>query len=322
MIKLLADKHAMPEFEYVKEVILHFFPLDYFEIFVTRLFDKKITNYKLPEYEDATTEKAQYKHTSYTKAYDKDFEGIESQNRLRSYSGEIASTLKAYGLDTTKFWYLCLMIKDFVEGATKKGCIIGTATHRSEIFDLIKQLNSLKPDLFPSMEPKDIEMELCLKIKKKNSKNAKNITVTKNGHTLLLIQEALSSFILANSNRSTRVDSPVFDPKALSFLKEEKSLRGKIALFYRYLIWFLKKQTVDKEFISNSKFSVPISKNLLIARMAYFTGLTDNENFLNKDGEYLRTYISGYEKVKIDTINMYYDASLIDNIRKMQNLNM
>jgi len=65
MIKLLADKHAMPEFEYVKEVILHFFPLDYFEIFVTRLFDKKITNYKLPEYEDATTEKAQYKHTSY-----------------------------------------------------------------------------------------------------------------------------------------------------------------------------------------------------------------------------------------------------------------
>ena len=56
--------------------------------------------------------------------------------------------------------------------------------------------------------------------------------------------------------------------------------------------------------------------------MAYFTSLTDNEDFLNKDGEYLRTYISGYEKVKIDTINMYYDASLIDNIRKMQNLNM
>lgn len=322
MIKLLANKNAMPEFEYVKEVILHFFPLDYFEIFVTRLFDKKITNYKLPEYEDATTEKAQYKHTSYTKACDKDFEGIESQNRLRSYSGEIASTLKAYGLDTTKFWYLCLMIKDFVEGATKKGCIIGTATHRSEIFDLIKQLNSLKPDLFPSMEPKDIEMELCLKIKKKHSKNAKNITVTKNGHTLLLIQEALSSFILANSNRSSRVDSPVFDPKALSFLKEEKSLHVKIALFYRYLIWFLNKQTVNKEFISNSNYSVPTSKNLLIARMAYFTGLTDNEDFLNKDGEYLRTYISGYEKVKIDTVNMYYDASLIDNIRKMQDLNM
>jgi len=105
------------------------------------------------------------------------------------------------------------------------------------------------------------------------------------------------------------------------------ALRVKIALFYRYLIWFLNKQTVDKKFISNSNYSVPTSKNLLIARMAYFTGLTDNEDFLNKDGEYLRTYISGYEKVKIDTFNMHYDASYedqmtIDFIRKMQNLNM
>jgi hypothetical protein len=119
----------------------------------------------------------------------------------------------------------------------------------------------------------------------------------------------------------------VFDPKALSFLKEDKSLPVKIALFYRYLIWFLNKRTVDKEFISNSNYSVPTSKNLLIARMAYFTGLTDNENFLSKDGAYLRAYISGNEDVKIDTINMYYDVSykdqvIMDIIRKMQELNV
>jgi hypothetical protein len=131
-------------------------------------------------------------------------------------------------------------------------------------------------------------------------------------------------FLNANSKRTTRVDCPVFDPKALTFLKEDKSLPVKIALFYGFLFWFLDKQTVDKEFISNGNYSVPTSKNLLIARMAYFTGLTDNEDFLNKDGAYLRAYISKYEDVKIDTINMYYDVSqvLIDIIRKMQELNM
>jgi hypothetical protein len=322
------DYYSEPLLEYVKEVIENFWPDEYLIRFVTRLFDKEIANCKQAEYEDAVTEE-HFVHTSYQELHANKFKGAYTPNEQRSYSGEISGTLRFYGLDSSKFWYLCLMIKDFVEGATKEGCLIQTATHRSEISNLLTQLELLKPDIFPSitMEPKDVEMELCLKIKKKNSKNAKNITVTKNGHTLLLIQEALSSFLNANSKRTTRVDCPVFDPKALSFLKEDKSLPVKIALFYRYLIWFLNKRTVDKEFISNSKYSVPTSKNLLIARMAYFTGLTDNENFLSKDGEYLRAYISGYENVKNDTINMHYDASykdqvVMDIIRKMQELNM
>ncbi len=317
-----------PLLDYVREVTTNFWPEEYLIRFVTRLFDKEIADYKLAEYVDATTEK-HFKHSSYLKLKANKFEGTYTPNKQKPYSGEIAGTLKSYGLDISKFWYLCLMIKDYVVGATKEGCPILTATHRSEIIDLITQLDSLKPDSFPSitMESKDVEIELCLKIKKKHSKNAKNITITKNGHTLLLIQEALKSFLYANSKRTTRVDCPVFDRKALSFLKKDKSQPVKIALFYRYLIWFLKKQTVDKEFISNSKYSVPISKNLLIARMAYFTGLTDNENFLSKDGDYLRAYISGYEDVKNDTINMHYDASfkdqvIIDIIRKMQKLNM
>lgn len=317
-----------PLLDYVREVTTNFWPEEYLIRFVTRLFDEEIANYKLDEYVDAATEKY-FKHSSYRELHASKFKGAYTPNEQHPYSGEIAGTLKAYGLDMSKFWYLSLMVKDYVVGATKEGCPIMTATHRSEIIDLITQLDSLKPDSFPSitMEPKGVEMELCLKIKKKHSKNAKNITVTKNGHTLLLIQEALRSFLNANSKRTTRVDCPVFDPKTLSFLKKDKSLPVKIALFYRYLIWFLNKQTVDKEFISNSKYSVPISKNLLIARMAYFTGLTDNENFLSKDGDYLRAYISGYEDVKIGTINMNYDVSykdqvIMDIIRKMQELNM
>ena len=316
------DYYSEPLLEYVKEVIENFWPDEYLIRFVTRLFDKEIANCKQAEYEDAVTEE-HFVHTSYRELHANKFKGAYTPNEQRSYSGEIAGTLRSYGLDPSKFWYLCLMIKDFVEGATKEGCLIQTATHRSEISDLLTQLELLKPDIFPSitMEPKDVEMELCLKIKKKHSKNAKNVTVTKSRHTLLLIQEALNSFLNENSNRTVKMDSPVIDTGNVKFLNRDKSLPVKIALFYHYLIWFLSKRQIDKGVVNNSIYSVSTSKNLLITRMAYFTGLADNENFLSKEGEYLRKYISGYENVKIDTVNMHYDMSedeqtMVDIFRK------
>jgi len=319
-----ANIESWPVFEYVKEVIENFWPEEYFDRFVTRLFDNKIINFKLSEYDDATTEKARFKHTSYMKAYDKDFEGIDRPNRLGSYSGEIASTLKAYDLDISKFWYLCLMIKDYVEGGTQKGCMINTTTHRSEIIKFISQLDFLKSEDFSSfsMPPKDLEIELCLKIRKKSNKNAKNLSITSNVHTLLLIQEALNSFLNSNSKRSLKMDCPVIDVKSFNFLKEDKSPHVKIALFYHYLIWFLNKRAVNKEYVSNSKFFISTSKNLLISRMAYYSGLTDNENFLIMDGDYLRSYISGYEDTIIDTLNAHYDMpengqSFIDVFHKI-----
>ena len=304
------DYYSEPLLEYVKEVTDNFWPEEYLIRFVTRLFDKEIADYKLAEYVDAATEK-HFKHSSYRELHASKFKGTYTPNEQHPYSGEIAGTLKAYGLDMSKFWYLCLMVKDYVVGATKEGCLIQTATHRSEICNLLTQLELLKPDIFPSitMEPKDVEMELCLKIKKKHSKNVKNVTVTKSRHTLLLIQEALNSFLNANSNRTIKVDSPVIDNGNIKFLNKDKSLPVKIALFYHYLIWFLSKRQIDKRVVNNSIYSVSTSKNLLITRMAYFTGLTDNENFLCKEGEYLRKYISGYENVKIDTVNMHYDMS-------------
>ena len=216
------------------------------------------------------------------------------------------------------------MIKDYVEGGTQKGCMINTTTHRSEIIKFISQLDFLKPEVFPSfsMPPKDLEIELCLKIRKKSNKNAKNLSITSNVHTLLLIQEALNSFLNSNSKRSLKMDCPVIDVKSFNFLKEDKSPHVKIALFYHYLIWFLNKRAVNKEYVSNSKYFISTSKNLLISRMAYYSGLTDNENFLIMDGDYLRSYISGYEDTIIDTLNAHYDMpeygqSFIDVFHKI-----
>ena len=300
-----------PLLDYVKEVADEFWSEIYPARFAERLLNHNISNYKLDEYLDAATEKRHFKHTSFSKLYNNEINNSSSPERGTANSGEIASTLKAYGLDISKFWYLCLMIKDCVEGQTKKGCLVVNATHRSIIKELISQLDQLKPDDYPipSLKPKDIEMELCLKIKIKGRKNAHNVTITRNSYTLLVIQEALQSFLKINSKRTFKLDSPATNLKQFEFLKEDLSQPVKIALFYHYLIWFLNRQKVNKDYINNSIYSVSTSKNLLVTRMAYYTGLTDNRNFLQKDAYYLRTYISGYEDNKVNTLNAYYDMT-------------
>ena len=313
---------SYPLFEYIKEITDEFWPESYPSEFAKRLSSDRITNYRLDEYLIAATEEQHFKHTSFYKLYRNEIDATSPEREV-SYSGEIAATLKAYGLDISKFWYLCLMIRDYVEGQTKKGCLILEVTHRKEIRDFISQLEQLKPDNYLDFTstPNDIEVELCLKIKKKGSKYAKNITVTKHSHTLLLIQEALESFLKSNTKRDLKLDVPAISFKQVEVLKDDLGLPTKVSLFYRYLMWFLKKREVDKEFVNNyGIFSVSTSRNLLATRMAYFTGLTDNRNFLEKDGSYIRTYISSYEDVKVNTINHYYDIdfkTLLELRKKM-----
>ena len=85
---------------------------------------------------------------------------------------------------------------------------------------------------------------------------------------------------------------------------KKKILRAQLALFYRYLKWFLDKQEIDSEYVNNSTYTVSTSKDLLISRMSYFTGLTDNEKYL---GGHLRSDISKYEDVEDDILNQCYE---------------
>ena len=330
--KNLQDYNSEPLLEYVREVTDHFWPEEEYLIrFVTRLLDNRITNYKLTAYENAATETEPFIPPSYLDSYEKDFAGLSSPKRTgRPYYGELAGTLKVYGLDTSKFWYLCLMIKDLVEGATKKGCLIQAATPRRQITELISQLEQLKPYEFSYdyMKSKNVEIELSLKIKNKKGKNSKRVLITNNRHTLLLIHEAIQSYLNTNEKESTKMDIPIINGlEDYIFLKEDERERVKLSLFYQYLIWFLDRRTVDKEYANSSIYTVSKSKNLLITRMAYFTGLTDNDSFIKKDGEYLRTYISGRENVKLNTFNAYYDVSEVfefymDYIEKLQMNNL
>ena len=55
---------------------------------------------------------------------------------------EIQSTLDAFGLDSNKFWYLCLFLKDYVKGQTTNA-IKTNPTHREELSNLLYELNKM-----------------------------------------------------------------------------------------------------------------------------------------------------------------------------------
>ena len=52
-------------------------------------------------------------------------------------------TLKAYRLDISKFWYLCICIKDWVEGQTCEGARIDNLTSRQELQAIVDEIDKL-----------------------------------------------------------------------------------------------------------------------------------------------------------------------------------
>jgi len=329
MLREILFYNNEPLLEYVTDVSNYFWPLravfDYDKIdmdnysifpsrnpstFAKRYHENQISNFRLDKYIEAVRETAHFRHSSYFDSYHTNFAIINAPQRRKSYSGEIAGTLIAYNLDISKFWYLCLMIKDYVEGQTAKGCILLDTTHREEISQLISLLNILSPkeESNKISTSEDVDIELIINVKNKKSKMQRHIPISANGQTLTLIKNALQAFLNKNPDECFLLDSPVVNWKRLKCLRADKSLPVKLALFYRYLSWFLNRQNINEEYVKENQYFISTSKNLLISRMAYFTGLTNSDKFLKGDANYLRTYISGKEDVEVNTINKYYDV--------------
>ena len=75
------------------------------------------------------------------------FAGYISTDREQKYltSEEVQDTLKAFHLDADKFWYLCLAIKDVVEGYTDDA-IKSKKNPREELKQLEDELDKLEPE--------------------------------------------------------------------------------------------------------------------------------------------------------------------------------
>ena len=213
---------------------------------------------------------------------------------------DISMTLKAYDLDISKFWYLCIFLKDYVTGETIEGARIEELTHRERLEKFVSLVNQLNPDLFGGLYKTTGKAELTLRV----GKGKKNKLVLNNGHTLALIRNGIQ-YVLDNYH------SDYLDFSEVDQSKRLKSTRGdiaKIALFYKYMLWFLNHCTINQEVVKGALY-LSTSKILLISKLVYILGLSNNKQFLGESSEtYLRTYISGYENYKMNVDNKFYGS--------------
>lgn len=311
----MAYKFDEPLLEYVRKVANWFWmdydpeiqePLGYSSypyIFASRYFDGKVDITGKELFCKAATPKAnKAKHIKYSEAiyYGQKEQKENDIENVDESIPDISTTLRAYSIDLSKFWYLCVFLKDYVIGETIQGARIEQDTHREILNKFVDLVNQLHPDLFGTFYRTKGEAELSLKV----GKGKKNKIVISNGHTLALIRDGIN-WVLQNYH-SDYIDFSEVDKN--DRLKTSRGDIVRIALFYKYMLWFLDHCIIDKEFVQESIY-LSKSKILLISRLVYILGLSDNKNFLGEGSEtYLRTYISGYEEVKTNVDNKFYGS--------------
>ena len=208
---------------------------------------------------------------------------------------EVQDTLKVFHLDSEKFWHLCLFIKDLVEGYANG---IDAVSPREEISHLVALLNKVKSDFKRdgTYSLKSNAM-LSLKVDKKTVK-------IENPLTLGIIKAILYKFL--------QTDNKLLDDSSFNMTKIHKAPIYKIALFNMLLKWFLKDKVADKAIYASNGNKISKDKSLLISRMIFILGISDDESFLDEykeDGskkDYLKNYIKKYKNIEVPTYNSRY----------------
>ena len=206
---------------------------------------------------------------------------------------EIQYTLDAFGLDSNKFWYLCLFLKDYVKGQTTNA-IKTNPTHREELSNLLYELNKMnikiKYDRILSAEKGG---ELSFKVE-----GGKKVVIT-DKTTLIYINAAITIFM---EKYNKILDKSTLDINATTSLP----LIYQIYLFNKYLSMFLKPLVAKKGARAYK------DKSFLISKMKYVLSISDDIKFITeyKDNgdklNHLKNLLSRYKNIKIPTLNSIY----------------
>ena len=217
------------------------------------------------------------------------------KEKIYMESKEVQETIKAFGLDSAKFWYLCLMVKDYVDSRTNDA-IKENPTHREELLRLVEELDKLHPHFRNHTISCGGAGELFVKIGKD-----KKFTIT-DGVTLSLINAAVS-FLIGNSKEYTNL----LDSSSLNVNERESlPLIYHIYLFNYYLSWFLKDIRGIKGIYASK------DKSLLISRMIFILGISDDKRYYQEYTEsgdrlnFLKQNLSKYKNIDIKTISNTY----------------
>ena len=215
---------------------------------------------------------------------------IDTQSiRMDLYeSPDIQDTLRAFGLDSSKFWYLCLFIKWRVDYEYKTAFVFPTST-KEKLHNLISEFEKLSLEFQGGKFVSKVPATLTFKVN-----GGKTITID-DANTLTFIGAAIESF-LEQQDTDDLITSNSYGISELE--KVDLSVRTMIYLFNEYLSPFVKPLEAIKGIYASK------DKSLLISRMIYVFRVSEDKKLytdLNEKGNkqnQLKGYLSRYKPIK------------------------
>ena len=192
---------------------------------------------------------------SFASAYHENKIDLKGVNLEVYEKSEIQDTLKAFGLDSSKFWYLCLFIKWKVDWEFNSAM-----TFPKEPLEKLKDLQAEFEKLnFTKVRGKYVTSktaELTFKVK-----GSKAYTID-DKETLAILNNIINGYLLTTPTKGYLLHDSQ---------KVDLSIATKMYLFNKYLTWFIAPLKAD------SKIHACKDKSLLISRMLYILGVYDHD---------------------------------------------
>jgi hypothetical protein len=217
--------------------------------------------------------------SSFANAFHERTFDMEDINQTDYEKPEIQDTLKAFGLDSSKFWYLCLFIKWKVDWEVESARVFP-----KEPLEKLKDLQAEFEKIdFSKVRGKYVSSksaELTFKVK-----GSKAYTID-DKDTLAILNNIINDYLLATPTKGYLLHDSE---------KVELSIITKMYLFNKYLSWFLSPLTANKAI------NASYDKSLLTSRMIYTLGIFKNESLwqeYNESGNkknQLKGYLSKYK---------------------------
>ena len=172
-------------------------------------------------------------------------------------SPDIQDTLKAFGLDSSKFWYLCLFIKWKVDWECESARVFP-----KEPLEKLKNLQAEFEKLnFVKHRGKYVTSKsgtLTFKVE-----GSRAFTID-DGETLAILNKIINDYLITTPTKGYLLHDSE---------KVDLSIATKMYLFNKYLTWFIAPLKADR------KIHACKDKSLLVSRMLYILGV------YNQDGE-------------------------------------
>lgn len=291
----------IPLLEYVAKVATHFYPLVELDfkckanvsdnpLVDTAYFDgiQEVSESSLVESTAIQTFALRYLNGDIDTSFEKSYLEVE----------EMQDTLQAFSLDVNKFWYLALFVKDYAEDKCTNAVVMNYSP-KEELQAILDELKTMGWE-----EKKGVDKHnatLTLRVGNKHS-----LTINKR-LSFLGLRQALERYI-----------PTIEDGSELNLSRGQVSgsitlkLSYKIYIFTDMMRWFLKGYESKYGGKQSGVEKVSLNKLLLISRMIYILGLSDDERYYRRYNEngnelnFLKNNIRRYEGIHIRTVNTIY----------------